>query len=194
MASMVTIKELLDELITGDDEKSEAVAHKIVNSGPAVLPELERLFTSEDPNQRWWALRVAAEIPSETTNELLIGALGDPDVSVRQCAALGLRLNPDQRAIPGLISALEDCDQLYRSLAADALITIGEPAVSELLEVVRKNSIRARLEAIRALALIGDERAIPVLFAALEEDSALMEYWAELGLERMGVGMMFFDP
>jgi hypothetical protein len=37
--------------------------------------------------------------------------------------------------------------------------------------------------------MIGDTRAVPGLFEALE-GSALQEYWAEEGLERMGVGMV----
>jgi HEAT repeat protein len=52
----------------------------------------------------------------------------------------------------------------------------------------------ARLEAARALAVIGDTRAIPVLFKVFEGDSAIMEHWAEKGLEKMGVGTVFFEP
>jgi HEAT repeat protein len=52
----------------------------------------------------------------------------------------------------------------------------------------------ARIQAARALALIGDTRAIPELFNALDGDSALLEYWAGEGLEKMGVGMVFFTP
>ena len=44
------------------------------------------------------------------------------------------------------------------------------------------------------LAKIGDERAIPVLFEALDDSSALIEYWASEGLEKMGVGMVFYKP
>ena len=51
-----------------------------------------------------------------------------------------------------------------------------------------------RLEAARALSEIGDTRAIPVLFKALEEGSVVLEYWASEGLEKMGVGMTFFEP
>jgi hypothetical protein len=32
------------------------------------------------------------------------------------------------------------------------------------------------------------------MFAALNEDSALIEYWANEGLDRMGVGMKLFAP
>ena len=42
--------------------------------------------------------------------------------------------------------------------------------------------------------MIGDEASITVLFQMLDGDSRLMEYWASLGLEKMGVGMTFFSP
>jgi len=56
------------------------------------------------------------------------------------------------------------------------------------------SSQSARLEAARALAAIGDTRAIPVLIKMLDQDSAIMEHWAEQGLEKMGVGTVFFEP
>ena len=80
------------------------------------------------------------------------------------------------------------------TLAADALATIGGPAVPDLLEVAQNGGQGARLEAIRALATIGDQRSLPLLFSLLDGESALMEYWANEGLERMGVGMAFFKP
>jgi HEAT repeat protein len=52
----------------------------------------------------------------------------------------------------------------------------------------------SRIEAARALALIGDTRAVPALFKALDEESAVMEHWAGEGLERMGIGMVFYSP
>jgi HEAT repeat protein len=53
---------------------------------------------------------------------------------------------------------------------------------------------RVRTHAARALALIGDTSAIPALFKALEDDSAMVQYWVEEGLERMGVGQVYFKP
>ena len=44
----------------------------------------------------------------------------------------------------------------------------------------------------RALAMIGDQRAIGTLFTALDDPSAIVEYWADEGLVRMGIGMVFF--
>jgi HEAT repeat protein len=95
--------------------------------------------------------------------------------------------------VAGLVAALDDPDPLARRLAGQALATIGGEAVPRLLEVMAGGKHNARLEAVRALARIGDTRAVPALFEALE-GSALLEYWANEGLERMGVGMSFFIP
>ena len=70
----------------------------------------------------------------------------------------------------------------------------GAAAVPALLDLLETGLQAVRLETARTLAMIGDTRAIPALFNALDEDSALMEYWANEGLERMGVGMAFFKP
>lgn len=192
------LQEHLIALASGDDERAEAAAAGIAALPPPQLDEalaqLSAWLSSPDVDTRWWAVRTLSAIPNERTPSLLIQALRDPQAAVRQCAALGLRLRPDPSAVAPLIQALSDEDQLAAALAADALIEIGEPAVEALLEVMASASQAARLKAVRALALIGDQRSIPVLFAALDEDSALLEYWASRGLERMGVGMVFFTP
>jgi HEAT repeat protein len=74
------------------------------------------------------------------------------------------------------------------------LAAIGSPAVESLIQVVEEGPHLARLEAARALAKIGDTRSIPVLFNTFDQDSALVEYWANEALEKMGVGMSFFKP
>jgi len=53
----------------------------------------------------------------------------------------------------------------------------------------------ARVEAAKALAEIRDPRTIAAFFNALQNgDSPLVEYWADQGLERLGIGMSFFSP
>ena len=105
-----------------------------------------------------------------------------------------MRTHVVEDAAPALVAMLGDPDRLCAELAADALVAIGAPAVEALLEVLENGSPQARLGAARALAQIGDERAIPAFFSLLDDDSALLEYWAGEGLERMGIGMLFFDP
>ncbi|MFC1923374.1 HEAT repeat domain-containing protein, partial [Chloroflexota bacterium] len=110
------------------------------------------------------------------------------------CAALALRYQADPDAIPTLIHRLSLPDRLMARLAADALIATGDESVPALLEVMENKSQPARLEAARALGEIGDPRAIPALFKALDDDSAILEHWAGEGLEKMGIGMVFFNP
>ena len=194
MSAMERIQELLSAFSSGDDVRAEAAVPMLVAHGLQAFPDLEVLLSSSSGDARWWAVRTLAEIPDPQTPLLLIKALSDQDPAVRQCAALALRKRPNSRAVPALISALDDPDHLCASLSANALEAIGPEAVPALLEVMQKGSPASRLKAVRALALIGDQRSIPVLFAALEGESALMEYWANEGLERMGVGWMFFKP
>jgi HEAT repeat protein len=113
---------------------------------------------------------------------------------VRGCAARGLQQRPDERAIPALAAALSDRDTLVARLAGNALAAAGEMAVPTLIEILQNGAFQPQCEAARALALIGDTRSIPALFDALESDSSLVGYWANEGLERMGLGMMFFLP
>jgi HEAT repeat protein len=188
----------LNDLASGDDLRAEAAAQRLALLPPKEAGEaaaaLENLLSSSETDRRWWAARALAILPHPRAPEMLVSALSDPAAAVRQCAALGLRLRPHEAAVQPLVAALSDDDHLVAELACDALASIGEAAVPALLQVLQAGSRPARLEAVRALAAIGDPRAIPALFAALDEDSALMEYWANEGLERMGVGFLFFKP
>jgi hypothetical protein len=44
------------------------------------------------------------------------------------------------------------------------------------------------------LALIGATSAIPALFGALEDKSIVAQYSIDEGLERMGLGQVYFKP
>ena len=93
---------------------------------------------------------------------------------------------------PLLFSLADSSDYLAR-LATDALIRVGAPAVASLARALGQDAQpRVRANAARALALIGDTAAIPALFDALDDESALVQNWAEEGLERMGVGQVYF--
>lgn len=198
------IAHFLAELTSGDDERAEKAASQIpLNSAEetdTVLTSLHGLLRSPQVDQRWWALRALAQIADPRVPGWLAQQLADPDVSVRQCAALCLSLQPAAQAVSVLVETLGDRDPLLARLAGQALAAIGAPAVEPLIEVVRGGSPQssagphARREAARALAAIGDTRAAPALYAALEDDSPSLVYWAEQGLERMGVGMVFFKP
>ena len=195
---MGLLGDFLAELTSGDDERADAAVEKIAALGENCVDDpidvLQELLSSPDSEIRWWGVRALASISDPRVVSILIEALADEGAAVRQCAALGLRLHPTPQAIAGLIDCLSDEDHLVVELSADALAEIGEQAVPALITVVENENPKARLEAVRSLARIGDRRAIPVLFGVLDEGSVLMEYWAAEGLERMGVGMVFYKP
>jgi HEAT repeat protein len=191
---MNAIQNLLAALVDGDDVRAEAAALQIASLGPEVIPDLSALLSDLTTETRWWAVRTLAEIPHPNVVPQLVQALRDSDLSVRQCAALALRQHPDPRAIDELSSVMRDNDILLARLAGNALVALGAAAVPDLLDVMQKKNQPSCLEAVRALALIGDTRAIPTLYSALDSDSVIIEYWATEGLERMGVGMAFYVP
>lgn len=192
--SRLTLEGLLSELASGDDERAEAAARQFVTFGESGRAALRSLLAAPQADLRWWAVRALAEFPPDEVMSDLIQALQDPDLAVRQCAAQGLYQNPHPGAIAALLEAMASGDSLLTRLAANALIAIGGEALPALVHLLKNGEAKVRLEAARALALIGDARALPALYEALDDSSALMEYWVDEGLERMGAGMVFFKP
>lgn len=181
------------DLLAGDEERAEAAVSHLIEIGELALPALLDLTRSPDADARWWALRVLASSPQAAT-EWLVPFLKDPAAEVRQCAALGLAAKPDDRAVQPLIQALADPDSMVGSLAANALVRVGSPAVPSLIEEVKHGAQSQRILALRALAEIRDHRAIPVMMQVMQEDSALLQHWAQEGLERLGLDMVYIKP
>ena len=186
------MKEEIINLLSGDEALAETAMKKLIERGAIILPVLVELLDSPDPDHRWWALSTAAQI-NEVDVDWLIAGLDDESVEVQQAAALGLTGHPCPKAVPALIKKLCAPDSMLVTLAVNGLSSIGSDAVPSLLEFLSTSPARdtARVSAIRALAKIVDHRAIPALMAALEEDSALISHWAEAGLQKLGLDMVY---
>ncbi|HLF02054.1 MAG TPA: HEAT repeat domain-containing protein [Anaerolineales bacterium] len=130
------------------------------------------------------------QLPLDT----LRSALEEADSEVRAVAiyALGTRSEPE--AISLLIACLSDPSPFLARTAADSLQRIGPPAAPELIAALNHQSAQVRGLAARSLAHLKDTSAIPALFNALDDDSAIVQYWADEALERMGVGQVYFKP
>ena len=184
---------LLADLLSGDESRAEAAVPSLAALGDLARPALLDLSHSADVDHRWWAVRTLAETPQTSTEDLL-PFLSDSAPEVRQAAALALSAHPDERAIPALVRALHDEDSMLGSLAGNALVQIGAASVPALLEVLNEAPQAIRILALRALSEIKDHRAIPALLKARDEESALMQYWAGEGLERLGLNMVYIKP
>ena len=191
---MPSLEDLLADLTSGDETRAEAAVPALATlGGETVIPSLRGLLDSDDADIRWWATRTLASLPSLDAG-LLLPSLSDAAPEVRQCAALGLTSHPSEAAIPALIRALSDSDSLVGELSARALIAIGKPATESLLEVLKEAPQSARIHAMHALSEIADPRAIRPMIESMGENSAMLQYWAEAGLEKMGVNMVYFKP
>ena len=191
---MSKIEPILEDLFSEDEQRSELAVSRLASFGECALAALKPRLSHPQADQRWWVVRALAVFPAPEATRLLIAAMDDPDLSVRHCAALALAGRSDQGAIAALASALSSPDRLLARLAANSLVVTGSAAVPVLLDLLEHNADPRRAEIFRALALIGDPRAIPALLNVTEDDSALTEYWVEEGLKRMGVGMVYFKP
>jgi len=188
------IHQLISNLIGGDDFIAEAVVGEISQYGKVASEILAYLLKSINSDIRWWAIRALAEIKEPEARQLIIEHLSDEKLAVQQCAAIALRMNPSELAIEKLTSLLEHEDNMLTQLAGDALIEIGKKSTSTMIDIAQKGSPRAQIQAVRVMAKIGDTESISTLFNLLGSDSVMLDYWAEEGLNRMGIGMTFFDP
>lgn len=198
---MESLAALLAGLQSGEPVRAEAAATALPAWGAQGLAALAPLLQDPDDETRWWAVRSLAGFSLPAAGQLLTAALADASPAVQQCAALALSQQLHPPAIPALVGLLAGADSLLARLAADALVAQGAPAVLPLVAVLQAQPVgdaagqqAASVQAARALALIGDTRAIPALFALLESDSVMLEHWASEGLQRMGVGLTFFKP
>jgi len=186
------LQDLLAALASGDDDRAEAAVPHLA-AHPGAIPALEAYLRSPESDLRWWAIRTLAQMDAPP-RDWLVSALGDDSEEVRQCATLALAHHPIEAAIPGLLRLVTDPETVTANLAASALIAIGAPAIPGLLDLLETASHASCVEIIRALANIGDPRAIPALMQAMEQDSPAMHYWAEQGLDRLGLGMVYIKP
>ncbi len=189
----VSVQNLLNDLTSGNEARAEKAVPVLIDLGEEALPALLDLTRSPESDHRWWALRVLAQSPHAQA-AWLVPFLSDPAREVRQCAALGLAIKPDESAVESLVKALHDEDPMVSSLAVNALVKIGKASVPALIEVVKGAGQSGRIHALRALAEIRDHRAIPVMMKVMEEDSALLQHWAKEGLDRLGLDMVYIKP
>jgi len=188
------LKLFLDSVAAGDDARTEKSALGLRSVGDTALPPLRDLLVGVDPDRRWWAVRALAAIGTQAAQELLVALLDDLDPNVRACAAQGLGELRAEEAVAGLVRCLADPSAFVSRIAANSLAHVGPPAVPALIAALQAEGVATRAGAARALSIIQPQEAIPALCAALDDPSAIVTYYAEEALERLGVGMVFFRP
>jgi HEAT repeat protein len=153
--------------LLGQHDYAPEAALALSFMGPAALAPLNEAVHADDPAVRREALRSLgklrdrASIDPQAVIPVLLGALKDPDPSVRDIAVtyLGIVRDSPAQEVAGLIQALQDAEATVRRAAATALASYGEqaePAVPALQKATKDPDEDVQREAGRALVRIAE--------------------------------------
>lgn len=155
----------------------------------AVFP-LSNVFTKE----KGWYVRsgcvealglIGSDTAMNTLAKILVTDAGEDAVWTRTKAAWALAaIGP--KAVPLLISALNDKEEGTRRRAGWALVKIGTPAVKALISSLREINKYTRERAAQTLGWIGDESAVTSLIWALKDKEPSVVSSAAWALGRIG--------
>lgn len=187
------LNEALAALHSDDDARAEAAAQALQAMDGAVAA-LAALLADGDESARWWACRALSLQPTDGAVGPLIGALNDPDEDVQVCAMLALAEQRASLAIPNLVEKLRAPGGYVARQAEAALRRLGDSAEPALIAALTDENPQVRGLAARALAHLTTPAAIGPLYAALQDESQFVRYWADEGLTRRGLGMVLIQP
>ena len=191
---MSDLEAALADLRTGDDHRADNAVQILAALGEEAIPTILGELSADEPDRRCWAIATLAGIRSPAADEALIRSLRDPDPEVRRCAVWGLHDRPNSTALPHLLSLLYANDRLLARQAGDTIQSYGILAVEPLSTAARSEHHGARIEATRALARMNLAETVPILLELLDDASPHVQFWAEDGLQRNDVGMVFLPP
>lgn len=187
------VNQLTQPVTEANEAEYEAAAIALGEQGEAALPAIRALAASEKEDIRFWAVRGLWANGGEAAQNILLDLLADEAEMIRSGAALALGELKAEAAIPALARLMSEDPSASGDHAADALGKIGEPAASALIAALKDERSRVRIRAAKALIPVESQAAIPDLIHCLDYDpSYLVRHYADMALERMGVGEMVY--
>lgn len=151
----------------------------LASVGDRAVGTAGRLLRNPSAEVRVEAVGLLHRCRSERARILLLKAMHDTDIDVREAAALGLALHHDRSAMLQLLEMLKSHEPDAALAAAVAMQHIGGPeAAAALVETLRNSPadesfLKVRAQAIDSLGLLGDKPAVPVLIACLADERPL---------------------
>ena len=149
-----------------------------------LLSQLQKAIKSSDNRDRHnahWVLGHLGKDDPSTIVPILVKLLEHGRTETRLNAVKALGEVGSEDAIPALAALIESGSAKWerdreepevRQLAVEALGKIGGSAVPELVKIVENKGSSLRVDAIRALAILGDEKVVEPLLDALKEQSS----------------------
>jgi len=148
-----------------------------------LLSQLQKAIKSNDNRDRHnahWVLGHLGQDAPNTIVPILVKLLEHRRTETRLNAVKALGEVGSEEAIPALATLIESGaarserdreEPEVRQLAVEALGKIGGNAVPELVKIVENKGSSLRVDAIRTLAVLGDEKVVEPLLDALKEQS-----------------------
>jgi len=153
------IRRIATQLLVNDNyKKRDEAVKKLVKLGQAAVPVLKDVCLSDpDPNVRWSSLRVLMGMDVDTTAEVLVKLIVDPDVEVRRAAANTATRLQHKIAESILITALSDEDAQVITTAMDGCEMRKKSmrkAVPKLMAALKHSDRFVQQRAVRVLKVI----------------------------------------
>ncbi len=149
-----------------------------------LLKQLKKALKSKDNRDRHdaqWVIAQLGKSDPTTLVPILVELLEHNRMETRLNVVKALGEIGSEAAIPVLAELVESgsarrksdrAEPAVRQLAVAALGKIGGKAVPELVKITQNKGSSLRVDAIRALATLGDEKAVRPLLDALKEQSS----------------------
>ncbi len=149
-----------------------------------LLNQLEKAIKSKDNRDRHdahWVMSNIGKSDPTTMVPILVNLLEHNQMGTRLNAVKALGEIGSEKAIPVLAALIESGSAKregdrevaeVRQMAVAALGKIGGKAVPELVKITQNKGSSLRVDAIRALSSLGDEKAVQPLLDALKEKSS----------------------
>ncbi len=173
---------IYDKVVLSTDDPvwiiRRAAVEALGNWGSASsLKTLQKTVKDENTDVRIASCIAAGKIGDPRFISILTETLSDKEAGVRAASAEALGAfegKGDPRIIEPLIRLLKDSSFVARN---SALITLGKfrerSAVESIMELMKRDEAKLRLQAIKTLGEIGDNRPVPYLVKILKTDSSL---------------------
>ena len=164
--------EHLLHLLRGSDESKISASYALgeIGDSNAIEPLFEAATQNINPDVRVAAGHALFQLGDSRANNVLMEALRlSPSLFFIANAIGTLAKTGDPKVIPLLISYLDHQHDDLRSLAAEGLTKIGEPAFDALIAVINSDENDKQRYACYALGAMGNTRALPALERLAQE-------------------------
>jgi HEAT repeat protein len=159
-----------------------------LESQQAMLNQLLPKLRQKRVSDRVRALESLAKIDLPRVVNEMIRALSDRSPTVRATAAEFLGSLEAKEAVRPLIGKLADSDNEVRMMAASSLgsLLMGKRSPLKLIQTLQDRDELVRIEVAESLGAIGDRRALPALWKALDDPSPLVRSYLAAAIGELG--------